>query len=335
MKVGLVGFAGGGKSTVFAALSGVDPSAGKGGLGTIRVPDERVDRLSALCHPRKTTYAEVVFQDFAAGSFGSSSISAAVLGHMRNLDVLAEVVGCYGTEGMEALQAKAAAFHAELLLADQAVIEKRLDRLTREKGDPLERATLERCLATLEQDRELRELDLDAQQTALLSPYKFLTLKPRLVLANTGEDQVGVAATSSAGAAVIPVVVMSAPIEWEISRLEAAERREFLADLGLEYAAGERFVRACYALLDLIVFLTAGEDEVRAWPLRRGSCALEAAGKIHSDIARGFIRAEIIAFDDYIEFGGEAGCRHAGRARVEGKDYIMADGDIAHFRFNV
>ncbi len=334
MKVGLVGFAAAGKSTVFAALSGVDPSAGKGGLGTIRVPDERVDRLSALCHPRKTTYAEIVFQDFAAGSFGPSSISASVLGQMRNLDVLAEVVGCFAGEDPSVLRSQSAAFHAELLLADQAVIEKRLDRLRREKGDPMETETLTRCLQALEEDRELSALELDEQHLSILSPYKFLTLKPRLVLANVSEAEIAVG-NGTVQAQGHPVLVMSAPIEWEISRLEPAERAEFLADLGLGRAAGERFVQACYALLDLIAFLTAGEDEVRAWPLRRGSSALEAAGKIHSDIARGFIRAEIIGYDDYIELGGEAGCRHAGKARVEGKDYIIADGDIAHFRFNV
>ncbi len=333
-----MGFAASGKSTVFAALTGIDPAAGKGGLGTISVPDLRVDQLSALCKPRKTTYAEIVFQDFPTGAFGSDSLSPGILGEMRNFDVLAEVVDAFAGGGRGEVADRAAAFHDELMLSDLGVIEKRLDRLTREKGKPLEKETLERCKEAIERNEELREIGLDEQALSLVSGFKFLTLKPRVVVANVDEASIGAAAPASderiAGSGCT-LIAMSARLEHEISELPAEERGEFLADLGLDAPASERFVSTCYEMLELITFLTAGEDEVRAWPIRRGSTALEAAGKIHSDIARGFIRAEIAAVDDYLEHGGEAGCRKAGKWSSEGKDHIMKDGEVAHFRFNV
>ena len=291
--------------------------------------------------PKKVTYAEIVFEDYPSGAFGSGTgaISTQALGDMRNLDVLAEVVDAYSSGAdPEAVAALASAFHAELLLSDLAIIEKRLDRLTREKGEAGERECLELCRDTLESDRELRQIDLSAQQLSLLSAYRFLTLKPRILVVNLPEDQ---AATqpevyqSSVVATALEAVCMSAPIEAELAALSEEERREFLADLGLGEAARGRFVAACYSMLDLITFLTAGDPEVRAWPIRRGTKAVDAAGKIHSDIARGFIRAEVIAYDDYVSLGGEAACRQAGKLKQQGKDYIMADGDVVHFRFNV
>lgn len=340
MKVGLVGFGASGKSTVFAALTGTASVAGKGGLGQIRVPDTRVDRLTEICRPRKTVYAEISFEDYPAGSFGTGTgaISAAALGEMRTLEVLVEVVDAFSGDGLAGVAGRVSEFHTELLLSDLAIVEKRLDRLSREKGKPGEAALLERCKTALESDLELRGLGLDDQQLALLSGFRFLTLKPRLVVANVSEEDAAADAEqlrpALAGWGLEPVV-MCAPLEYELSQLGAAEQPEFLADLGLEAGARDRFVASCYRLLDLITFLTAGEDEVRAWPVRRGADAVEAAGKIHSDIARGFIRAEVTAFDDFVACGSEAACRQAGKLRTEGKDYLVADGDIIHFRFNV
>jgi GTP-binding protein YchF len=337
VKVGLVGFAASGKTTVFSALSGAESGGGKGALGTVNVPDARVSRLSEMWSPRKTTYAEITFEDFPPGSFAAHSIAAAVLGEMRSLDVLVEVVDGF-SEGTKAAAGKGESFHAELLLGDLGIIEKRLERLTREKGRAGEKDLLERCKDALESDKELRQVELADAELETLSGFQFLTLKPRILVVNVAEsdaaaDLPDVRARASAHG--LQVVVMSAPLECELGRLSAAERQEFLKDYGLDSGARERFIAACYSLLDLITFLTAGEDEVRAWPIRRGTTAVLAASKIHSDIARGFIRAEVIAYDDYIELGSEAACRQAGKLKTQGRDYVMRDGDVVHFRFNV
>ena len=337
MKVGLVGFATSGKTAVFSALTGSEAAAGRGALGTVHVPDARVDRLAAMWSPRKTTYAEITFEDFGPGSFAASAISASVLGAMRNLDVLAEVVDAF-SEGLDAAIDKATAFHAELLLGDLAIVEKRLERLTREKGKPGEKELLERCKEALESDRELRELGLGVADVEALAGFQFLTLKPRIVVANVGETDAAATADalrSSLAARKLDLVVLSAPLEAEVVRLASDDRAAFLAEYGLQSGARDRFIAACYRMLDLITFLTAGEDEVRAWPIRSGSTAVEAAGKVHSDIARGFIRAEVIAYEDYVGLGSEAACRQAGKLKMQGKDYVMRDGDVVHFRFNV
>ena len=340
MKVGLVGFGVSGKSTVFSALTGAVPTAGKGALGAIGVPDERIDRLVAMWSPRKTTYAEIAFEDYSPGSFGAGegAVTPAVLGQMRTLDVLAEVVDAFSGGGLSGVTKRVAGFHAELVLGDLAIVEKRLDRLTRERGKAGETELLERCRAALEADRELRQLDLGETETELLSGFQFLTLKPRLVVANVSEADAGTdsaALRESLSQWDLDAVILCAPLEYELTQLGSDERREFLAGFGLEAGARDRFVEVCYRMLDLITFLTAGEDEVRAWPIRRGTTAVDAAGKVHSDIARGFIRAEIIAYDDYVSLGSESACRQAGKLRMQGKDYVMNDGDVVHFRFNV
>jgi hypothetical protein len=340
VKVGLVGFGGSGKSTVFAALTGMLSPGGKGALGQIRVPDPRVDELARLCRPRKTTYAEITFEDYPPGSFGSgeSSIAPAVLGQMRTLDVLAEVVDAFSGEGLPGAARRINDFHAELLLSDLAVIEKRIERLTRERGQPGEKELLERCRAALETDMELKACALAAHELAMVAGFRLLTLKPRMVLVNTAESEMastpGVVHDTAAKHGLEPLL-MCAPLEYELTQLAPDDRAAFLQDLGLSARACDRFIASCYSLLDLITFLTAGEDEVRAWPIRRGAKAVEAAGKIHSDIARGFIRAEVISFADYVAAGGEAGCRQSGKLRMEGKDYCMQDGDVVHYRFNV
>lgn len=339
MKVGLVGFGSSGKSTVFSALSGAEAPS-KGGLATTHVPDARVDRLSEMWQPKKTTYAEIVFEDYPAGSFsgGAQAISAAVLGDMRTLDVLAEVVDAFSGDGVAGVGLRAAAFHDELLLSDLAIVEKRIERLAKDPGAPGEKEALEKCRVALEDGIELAQAGLDESELGLLAGYRFLSLKPRLVVANVSEEEASLSAESLSDdirERGTEPFVMCGPLEYELIQLEPGERGEFLADLGLSAGARDRFVATCYGMLDLITFLTAGDDEVRAWPVRRGSSAVEAAGKIHSDIARGFIRAEVIAYDDYIELGSEAACRQAGKLRTEGKAYVVADGDIAHFRFNV
>jgi len=348
MKIGIVGFPRAGKTTVFNALTGLHAAVGAYGdpgrpnLGAIKVPDERVDRLSAIFSPRKTTYAEVVFVDFPAGGERSGVIDQATLVQMRDADALVQVVrGFPDSATQEAADPRRdiAAFKAELVLADLAVVERRLERLRKEKGKEQEVELLERCRAALEAESPLRGLALSAAEERALSGFGLLSRLPLLVLVNVAEADVAAPLSedvrASLAAEAVPGQSLCAQIEMEIAALDAGDRSAFLADLGLRESARDRFVQAAYALLDLISFLTTGEDEVRAWPIRRGTPALRAAGKIHSDIERGFIRAEVIAYDDFIRLGSEAKCREAGKLRLEGKEYVVADGDIIHFRFNV
>jgi hypothetical protein len=347
MRVGLTGFGGAGKTTVFTALTGLAARHEHGErrpqVGTIKVPDARVDTLAEIWSPKKTTYAEVTFLDFPPPREARQRtvLDTETVTALKDADALVEVVR--GFPDLAGTPPRAAddveAFGAELLLADQAVVEKRLERLRKEKGKERERSLLERVMRELEAGRPLRTLALAAEERALLAGFAFLSLRPLLIVLNVPEaDAAGdvpadVAARAAAEGA--EAMVLSARVETELAELEPEDRRAFLADLGLAASARDRFVRASYALLDLISFLTAGEDECRAWPIRRGTTAVKAAGKIHSDIERGFIRAEVIAYADFVRYRSEARCREAGKLRLEGKEYVVQDGDIIHFRFAV
>ncbi|HKA55289.1 MAG TPA: DUF933 domain-containing protein, partial [Candidatus Binatia bacterium] len=230
-------------------------------------------------------------------------------------------------------------FHTELILADLAVIEKRLERLKKEKGKEREKELLEKCQKVLEEEQPLRSVPFLTEEQALLSGFAFLSQKPLLIVYNLAEGTLHdplpppvAAYTKSQGLTVVPIC---GKVEMEIAQFEEEERGAFLADLGLTDSARDRFIQQAYAMLNLISFFTAGPMEARAWTITRGTTAVKAAGKIHSDIERGFIRAEVIAYDDYIRYRGEAGCREAGKMRLEGKDYVMQDGDVVHFRFKV
>jgi len=347
VKVGLTGFPGAGRTTVFNALTGrAAPAGGSAGvnLGVIKVPDARVDRLAEIWKPRKTTYAEVSFVDFPQPRAASQQrvvLDADTVAQLRDADALVEVVRTFPdlTGAPPAPAQDVEAFSAELVLADLAVVERRLERVKKEKGHERERALLERVAAELEGGRALRTVGLGDDEVRLLSGFALLSLRPLLVVLNVPEAEVAapppaeVAARARAEGA--EALVLSARVEAELAELEPADQAAFLADLGLTEGARDRFIRASYALLDLISFLTTGEDECRAWPIRRGTTALRAAGKVHSDIERGFIRAEVVAYEDFIHHGSEAKCRAAGKLRLEGKDYVVQDGDIIHFRFNV
>jgi GTP-binding protein YchF len=343
MKIGIVGFAGSGKTTLFNALTGQDAPTGFGGgkvnLGVIKVPDRRVDRLAELDDPRKITYPEITFADVPGGR-GASSLDSQTLGRIREMDTLVQVLrGFEGGLGEPAPVAELTSFAAELMLADMQVVERRIERLAKDRSDPRQLALLERCLVQLEAERPLRELELGPEERASLSGFTFLSLKPLMVVLSRPEEDAAAptdpALTALAAERGHELLALCGAIEAEIAGLDPADQAEFLADLGLEEPAADRFVRAAFSLLDLIAFLTHGPDECRAWPLRRGSTALDAAGVVHSDIARGFIRAEVIRFEDFDELGSEAACRDAGKLRVEGRDYVVDDGDICHFRFNV
>jgi GTP-binding protein YchF len=342
MKIGICGFAGSGKTTLFNALTGQNAPVGFGGgkvnLGTIKVPDRRVDALAEIDDPRKTTYAEMLFADVPGGR-GTASLDPQTLGRIREMDALVQVVrGFDEGQGTPDPLGELAAFETELILSDMQICEKRLERLRKDLSDPRTVAVLERCLAQFEAERPLRSLELGPEDRGLLSGFAFLSIKPLLVVLSQPDGAPPGAAGPLEAAATergLSLMPLCGPIEAEIAALDPADQAEFLADLGLDEPASARFIRRAFGMLDLISFLTRGPDECRAWPLERGSNAVEAARQIHSDIARGFIRAEVIRFEDFVRLRTEAACRDAGLFRVEGKQYVVQDGDICHFRFNV
>lgn len=344
MKVGLIGHRGAGKTTIFNMLTGLRAQVGGFGgreevhLGVIKVPDPRVDRLSDIYKPKKTTYAEIRFTDFPPGE-GEENLKSnnALVTQMREVDAIALVLGDF-TSGAAPLR-DLNELLTEMILADLTVVENRRARLKKEKGRPQEEALLERCAAALENEESLRNLKFGADEENLLSGFGFLSLKPLLVLFNQADDTAGqpLAALSQEELKrrALAGLPLAGKVEMEIAELAENDRAAFLREIGVGEPARDRFIKASYGLLDLISFLTTGEDEVRAWTIPQGTVAKKAAGKIHSDIERGFIRAEVIAYDDFIVFGSEVKCKEAGKLRLEGKDYVVHDGDIIHFRFAV
>jgi GTP-binding protein YchF len=353
MKVGLVGFAGSGKTTVFNTLTGLAAEVGgygakeKANVGVIKVPDERVDRLAELFNPKKKTFAEISFVDVAGpqadeAERAEGGLDPKLVQHMREVDALVHVVRAFDNPMLLAEADPVRdirAFDDELMLTDLVQVENRIARLKKEKDSAREAAMMEKLKAALEAERPLRYLDLAQEELALIAGFRFLSLKPLLLLLNVGEDdaasQAPAAVVDAAEAKALSVIAMSGKVEMEIAQLTAEEQSEFLQDLGIAEPARDRFIRAAYKLLDLISFLTSGEDECRAWSIKRGTTAQRAAGTIHSDIERGFIRAEVVRFEDLSELGSEARCREAGKLRLEGKEYVVQDGDVIHFRFNV
>lgn len=345
MKIGLVGLPGAGKSTVFNALTGLDvetgfaASPGKKNLGAVKVPDSRVDALAAIYSPKKTVYAEVAFTDLGGGT--GSGLDRGVLNAMREVDALCQVVRAFPDPAGKAPSPvdDIIDLETECILADQEIVERRVERLAKDRSNPRELELMKEILAHLEAERPVRAMDLDDAGKKLISGYRFLSQKPLLLVLNVPEDRIAapppddvVAAAAERG---LGLVVLSAQIEMEIAQMPAEEQGEFVESLGLSEPARFRFIRAAYQLIDLISMLTAGPDECRAWPIPRGSKAPRAAGKIHSDIERGFIRAEVVRWQDLVELGSESKCRDAGKLRVEGKEYVIEDGDVVHFRFNV
>jgi hypothetical protein len=346
MRIGLVGFAGSGKTTVFNTLTGLNVPVGFGGevhLGAVKVPDARIDKLSGIFSPKKTTYAEIVFSDIP-GEHGAEhkGLSGKALQQIRDQDVLCLVLRAFPNPALDTAPDPAGdldAFVTECLLADLTAVERRLDRSKKEKIDPLEVSAFELMKKTLEAEQPLRSLPPLALDRSKLSGYGFLTDRPLMVVVNRSEQEAALPLPAAIADRLASLhaagLVLSASVEAEIATMAPADQQAFLDDLGLTESALTRFIRTAYGLLDLISFFTVGPDEVRAWPVLRGTRARPAAGKIHSDLERGFIRAEVTPYDRFIEHGSEAAARDAGHLKVEGKDYVVADGDIFHVRFNV
>jgi hypothetical protein len=344
MKSGLIGHRGAGKTTIFNMLTGLQAQTGGFGgkeevhLGVIKVPDVRIDRLSQIFKPKKTTYAEIRFTDFPAND-GEEKLKSnqALVTQMREVDAITLVLRDFGVGANPIKELKD--LLTEMILADLSVVENRRGRLKKEKARPQEEALLARCAAALENEESLRTLNFNADEENLASGFGFLSRKALLVIFNQSEDQAGQPLNATFQEELdrrgLQGLALAGKVEMEIAQLDENDRAAFLKEIGIAEPARDRFIRASYGLLNLISFFTAGEDEVRAWTITQGTVAKNAAGKIHSDIERGFIRAEVIAYDDFVVHGSEAKCKEAGKLRLEGKDYLVKDADIIHFRFAV
>jgi hypothetical protein len=351
MELGLIGLARAGKTALFEALTGLRAESGGAARAThtavVKVPDPRVDRLAAIFQPRKTTYAEVAFVDPAAeradaapkGPFPETTANA-----LRDVDALVHVIRAFADPSVSASPGSTTpagdvrAMEEELILRDLALVERRLERLRKEHGKPesvAEMTLLEPALVHLESGKPLRTQSWTEEQHARLRGFQFLSMKPALVVLNIGEEELEAGAPSLATLEGFRVLPLCVKVEREIAELPAAEQQEFLVQMGLERPARDVFLRATYELLDLLSFFTVGEDEVRAWSVRAGSTAVVAAGKIHTDIQRGFIRAEAIHFDEFMRVGSLTAAKSQGVLRLEGKEYRVRDGEILHFRFSV
>jgi len=356
MKVALLGLLQSGKSTLLAGVSGKDVPP----LGTtqsveaiVPVPDERLDWLTGLYKPKKTVHATVDCLDVPGFSFlddQGRSGARRWIDKIRTMDMLVLVVRGFADSAVPPYRNSVdpardlVELQTELLLADLELVMTRIERLEKQitrptktqAQDKAELALQKRLQEAIEAEQPIRSaIETDAEFDMIKS-LNFLTLKPLAVAVNVGEDQLDAVFDFSAIlTAAVPVVSVCAKLEYELSQLDAESRATFMEDLGITTTAAGKFVNSCYQALGLISFLTVGPDEVRAWPLREGTIALEAAGKIHSDIKRGFIRAETFSYADLKEFGSEKELKAAGKIRLEGKEYVVQDGDILNFRFNV
>ncbi len=349
MKIGIIGLAAAGKTTLFNALTG--GAASTGGYGAVRVnigaahvADARVDALSAVFSPKKTTYAAVNFVDAGVGDGGAAKNAEAIPQALEGADALLVVVRAFEDAGVphpkESIDPARdlADVRIDLLLRDLSVVERRrerLEKLVRVKKDPAEAAEfalLTKIQETLEEGRPVRALKLGEEEMRIIKGFGFLSAKPLLVVVNVGEEQLGDAFGELDGETP---VALAARLEEELAQLPGEEQAEFLADYDLKSSALDRVVQASFALLNLRCFFTVSGDEVRAWPVRAGAIALHAAGTIHTDLERGFIRAEVVSYTDFMAAGSLSAARDRGTLRLEGKDYVVKDGDIFHVRFNV
>jgi GTP-binding protein YchF len=352
MKIGIIGLPQSGKTTIFNAAAGKSEAVGDYSKAShraiIKVPDRRLDRLSELVQPKKTTHAEIDYFDICAfsGKGKESDVgSLEIPDDLRYAEALMVVIKCFTPDCTP--EKNFGLFIDELMLADQIVIERNIEKRTRTAqltGDKVagrEAELLKKCLESVENATPLSSAGLEDDEKKALKNYSFLSLKPLLVVLNISEDDLGQEDKwlERMGGSAVPgireFVAICGKMEMELAVLDEEDRTAFLQDLGIEHPAMELLVQKSYGMLGLISFFTVGGPEARAWTIRNGTKAPRAAGEVHSDIERGFIRAEVITFEDFDKNGSTHACKEAGKYHVEGKDYIVKDGDVILFRFNV
>ncbi len=354
MRVALIGLPQSGKTTLFSAVTGQEVSPAQMGqeqMAVVKVPDARLPVLADMYHPERIVHATLDFVDFPGIALNTPQGQSEFRRHaanMRNADALVVILRQFASDASppyrERLDPSAdlAELTTELYLADLEVATNRVERLRKQvtkptptqEQDKRELALLERCQEALENEKPISSVIHADEEAGVIKSYAFLTLKPWVLVVNVNESDLG-EGVDLAGVGDAVVLTLSAEIEAEIAQLDEADRADFMADLGIAEPARDQLVRGCYDALGLISFLTVGDDEVRAWTIPQGTTAVEAAGKIHSDIARGFIRAETVTYEDLTDAGDMKAAKAAGNVRLEGKSYVVQDGDVINFRFNV